>query len=60
MSPVNQHMYGDLILTPEQEKVLLTGGDSSLQGILHGVKLWPNGVVPYKLSRGLSKLPIAY
>ena len=50
-------MYGDLLLTPEQEKQLLVGdSEASKQGIKEGVTLWPNGEMAYKLDFRLSKL----
>ena len=51
-------MYGDLLLTPEQEKQLLLSNEEEgvTQGFLIGAKLWTNGVVPYELDRSLSKL----
>ena len=48
-------MYGDLLLTPEQEKLLSTGGEGVTQGFKEGAKLWPNGIVPYQLDSSLSK-----
>lgn len=56
----NPHMYGDLLLTPEQEKQLSVGDESVIQGIKQGVKLWPNGIVPYELDFRLSKKLILY
>lgn len=53
-------MYGDLLLTPEQERVLLHEGPGSgvgtAQAFLVGARLWPNGVVSYELDRRLSEL----
>ena len=49
-------MYGDLILTPEQEQELLIhDGQAAEEGIKQGVKLWPNGQVVYELDPRLSK-----
>ena len=53
------HIYGDLILTPEQEKVLLNEGPGSEEGraqaFLIGARFWPNGVVSYELDRRLNE-----
>ena len=49
-------MYGDLLLTPDQEKRLLVGGESTAQGFEYSVRTWPNGVVPYVFDKKLSKL----
>lgn len=52
----NPHMYGDLLLTPKQEKELLIGdGEADEEGIKNGVKLWPRGRVVYELDSRLSK-----
>ena len=50
-------MYGDLLLTPEQEKQLSTDvhGDAVAQGFKEGARLWPYGIVPYQLDSQLSK-----
>ena len=50
-------MYGDLLLTPEQEKELIVGDSDSIeeQGIRTGAKLWPNGRVFYEIDSRLSK-----
>lgn len=49
-------MYGDLLLTPEQEKELLVNdGEAEGEGIRRGVKLWPRGRVVYELDSRLSK-----
>ena len=51
------NMYGDLLLTPEQEKQLLVNdGEVEEEGIKQGVKLWPKGRVVYELDSHLSKL----
>lgn len=50
------HMYGDLLLTPDQEKKLLVGGESTAQGFLYSARPWPNGIVPYNFDNQLSKL----
>ena len=53
------HMYGDLLLTPEQEKILLKEGPGSEEGVaqafLVGAYLWPDGIVYYDLDQSLSK-----
>ena len=49
-------MYGDLVLTPDQEKKMIVGGNGAAQGFLHTATPWPNGVMPFRLSRTLSKL----
>lgn len=50
------HMYGDLLLTLEQERELLINGEEAEEeGIKKGVKLWPKGRVVYKLDPRLSK-----
>ena len=54
----NPHMYGDILLTPEQEKVLNIGDGGVAQGIKQGAKLWPNSIVPYQLHFRLSKYVI--
>ena len=55
----NPHMYGDLLLTPEQEKLLNIGDGSVAQGFLDGVvRFWPNGIVPYELDSRLSKYTV--
>ena len=51
----NPHMYGDLLLTPDQEKKLLVGGESTEQGFQYSARPWPNGVVPYNFDNQLSK-----
>lgn len=53
----NPHMYGDLLLTPEQEKLLNIGGSgtSVIQGFLTAVRFWPNRILPYQLDSSLSK-----
>lgn len=51
----NPHMYGDILLTPEQEKVLNIGDKGVAQGIKQGAKLWPNSIVPYQFDFRLSK-----
>lgn len=56
-----QHTYGDLLLTPEQEKLLLIKGSGGsekaiTQGFLVGARIWPDGIVPFELDRRLSKL----
>ena len=54
-------MYGDLLLTPEQEKLLIinVGDGSEAQGFLNrGVRFWPNGIVPYELDSSLSEYTI--
>ena len=52
------NMYGDLLLTPEQEKRLLIndGKAAEEEGIKQGLKLWPKGRVVYELDSRLSKL----
>ena len=50
---------GDMILTPEQKKAALEGGDVSKAGISRGAttgSLWPSGVMPYTIDSSLSKL----
>ena len=47
-------MFGDLLLTKEQEEMLL-GGKASAQGFLYAATRWPNGVVPYYIDSNLSK-----
>ena len=51
------HMYGDLLLSPEQEKQLLLSNEEEgvAQGFLVGANIWPGGVVPYELDPHLSK-----
>ena len=50
------NMYGDLLLTPEQERELLVNdGEAEEEGIKTGVKLWPKGQVVYELDSRLSK-----
>lgn len=50
------NMYGDLLLTPEQERELLVNdGEAEEEGIKQGVKLWPKGQVVYELDSRLSK-----
>ena len=44
-----------LILTPQQEKLLLVIDEINEEGIKEGVTLWPNGRVVYDLDPGLSK-----
>ena len=54
-------MYGDLLLTPEQEKLLIinVGDGGEAQGFLNrGVRFWPNGIVPYELDSSLSEYTI--
>ena len=54
-------MYGDLLLTPEQEKLLIINVDDGgeAQGFLNrGVRFWPNGIVPYELDSTLSEYAI--
>ena len=54
-------MYGDLLLTPEQEKLLMidVGDGGEAQGFLNrGVRFWPNGIVPYELDSSLSECTI--
>ena len=52
----NPNMYGDLLLTPEQEKELLVNdGEAEEEGIKQGVKLWPKGQLVYELDSRLSK-----
>ena len=49
-------MYGDLLLTPEQEKELLVNdGEAEGEGIRQGARLWPNSQVVYELDSRLSK-----
>ena len=48
-------MYGDLILTPDQEKEMVNGGKGTAQGFRYSATPWPNGVVPYVLDYRLSK-----
>jgi hypothetical protein len=51
-------MYGDLLLTPEQEKLLNIDDSGVAQGFLNprlAVRFWPNGIVPYELDSSLSK-----
>ena len=50
------HMYGDLLLTPEQEKEMIGGRNGAAQGFLYTATRWPNGVVPFQLDARLSKL----
>ena len=52
----NPHIFGDLLLTPDQEKKLLVGGKGTAQGFKYSARLWPNGVVPYDFDNQLSKL----
>lgn len=57
----NPQMYGDLLLTAEQENILLNEApqnseEGQTQGFLIGAQLWPDGVVPYDGDRRLSKL----
>ena len=54
----NPHMYGDILLTLEQEKVLNIGDGDVAQGIKQGAKLWPNSIVTYQLDFRLSKYVI--
>lgn len=49
------HMFGDLLLTPEQEEMLI-GGQGTAQGFLHTAWPWSNGIVPYQFDHHLSKL----
>ena len=49
------HMYGDLLLTPEQEKLLNIDEGGVAQGFLNGIRFWPNSIVPYELDFRLSK-----
>ena len=51
----NPHMYGDLLLTPDQEKKLLGGGEGTTQGFKYSARRWPNGIVPYEFDKQLSK-----
>ena len=53
---MNPHVYGDLVLTPDQENKMIGGGDGTAQGFLYAATPWPDGVVPFKLDRRLSKL----
>ena len=44
------HMFGDLLLTPEQEKRLISKGgelEGMEQGYLYEARLWPWGIVPF-------------
>ena len=52
----NPRVYGDLVLTHDQEKILINGGNGAAQGFLYTARRWPNGVVPFKLDTTLSKL----
>lgn len=52
-------MYGDLLLTPEQEKLLNIDEGGVAQGFLNGVRFWPNAIVPYELDFRLSKYPFS-
>ena len=50
-------MHGDILLTPEQEKLLYGGGSEGVaQGFLYVAREWPGGIVPYQLDTRLSKL----
>ena len=53
------HMYGDLLLTPEQEKILLNEGPGSEEGLaqafLIGASLWPDGIIYFDFDERLSK-----
>ena len=51
----NPHMYGDLLLTPKQEKLLNIDGRAMIQGFKDGINFWPNRIVPYQLDSRLSK-----
>ena len=48
-------MYGDLMLTPDQEKMLLEGSEGRAQGILYSARRWPGGVMPYHIDARMSK-----
>ena len=48
-------MYGDLILTPDQEKKMIDGRDGTVQGFLYSATKWPGGEVPFELGRALSQ-----
>ena len=50
------NMYGDLLLTPEQEQELLVNdAEVEEEGFRQGVKLWPMGQVVYELDPKLSE-----
>ena len=54
---------GDMILTPEQKKAALEGGDVSKAGTSRGATtnpVWPNAVLPYTIDRSLGKLSLNY
>ena len=47
---LKQKVYGDIVLTPEQEKFLITDREPSLvQGFFNRANKWPNATVPYVL-----------
>ena len=51
------HMFGDLLLTSEQEKALIINSDEEelAQGYLETAKKWPGGVIPYTIEYSLSE-----
>lgn len=51
----NPNVLGDLVLTPEQMK-LLDDGNGTAQGLHYLARRWPNGVVPFQFHPKLSEL----
>ena len=51
------NVFGDIVLTPEQEKFLIPDHQLSLvQAFFDGATKWPNAEVPYVLDSTLSEL----
>ena len=52
--PLADLFEGDIILTPEQQRMIFSGR-SKRDAVVSEYRKWPNGVVPYTLNRNFGR-----